>query len=268
MLKLCFSTLCCPEWGFDEIFASAKDLGYKGVEIRGVKEEIYAPKIAEFSDENLQKTIQKLKSLNIEIPVLTSGADFSDKKNINKHYKEAQDYIKLASALGVKYVRVLADKELMPTFAVDVNFIADNLKKICKEAALSGVSILIETNGYFSNSKNLLDLIKKVKEKNLFVIWDVHHPYRFMKENIADTYNVLKKYIKHVHIKDSHFKNNKIKYELIGDGDVPVKSVVKLLDENKFKGFVSLEWVRRWSKDLAEAGIVLPQYIYTVKAYL
>ena len=44
-MKIAFSTLGCPGWSWDEIFATAKDMGLYGIEIRGVGNEMFAPKI-------------------------------------------------------------------------------------------------------------------------------------------------------------------------------------------------------------------------------
>ena len=35
-MKLSLSTLGCPGWSWNEIFATAKDLGMNGIEVRGV----------------------------------------------------------------------------------------------------------------------------------------------------------------------------------------------------------------------------------------
>ena len=50
-MKLSFSTLGCPEWSWNEIIATAKDMGFDGVEIRGVGKELYAPAIKEFTSD-------------------------------------------------------------------------------------------------------------------------------------------------------------------------------------------------------------------------
>ena len=56
-MKLAFSTVGCPDWSFDEIFASAKDFGYDAIEIRGIGKEIYAPKLNIFSDAGIEGTM-------------------------------------------------------------------------------------------------------------------------------------------------------------------------------------------------------------------
>lgn len=42
-MKLSLSTLGCPGWSWNEIFATAKDLGMNGIEVRGVANEMFAP---------------------------------------------------------------------------------------------------------------------------------------------------------------------------------------------------------------------------------
>ena len=44
-MKLSFSTLGCPRWTLKEIVATAKDLGFGGVEIRGIGDKINALEI-------------------------------------------------------------------------------------------------------------------------------------------------------------------------------------------------------------------------------
>ena len=48
-MKLSLSTLGCPGWSWNEIFATAKDLGMNGIEVRGVANEMFAPAISVFN---------------------------------------------------------------------------------------------------------------------------------------------------------------------------------------------------------------------------
>ncbi|MBR4941104.1 MAG: sugar phosphate isomerase/epimerase, partial [Clostridia bacterium] len=42
-MKFSFSTLGCPRWTLSEILSAAKDLGYAGVELRGLGDDIFLP---------------------------------------------------------------------------------------------------------------------------------------------------------------------------------------------------------------------------------
>ena len=70
-MKLSFSTLACPDWSFREIYAAAADLGYDGIEIRGIADEIYAPKIYNFTDEKIESAKAHLEKRNLKILALT-----------------------------------------------------------------------------------------------------------------------------------------------------------------------------------------------------
>ena len=39
-MKISFSTLGCPRWSFREIMATAVDLHYQGIEVRGIGKDI------------------------------------------------------------------------------------------------------------------------------------------------------------------------------------------------------------------------------------
>lgn len=73
-MKTAFSTLGCPGWSWDEIFATAKDLGLDGIEVRGVENEMFAPSIRAFNEKHLDETRARLEKAGMEIPMLTSGA--------------------------------------------------------------------------------------------------------------------------------------------------------------------------------------------------
>jgi len=79
-MKLAFSTIGCPNWTFDEIFAAAKDLGYNAVEVRGLGHEIYVPKIKEFSDFYIDSTMQRLANAGLTVSMFTSDAVVGNEK--------------------------------------------------------------------------------------------------------------------------------------------------------------------------------------------
>ncbi len=62
-MKISFSTLACPDYSWVDIYSMAKDLGFGGIEIRGLGEDIFAVNARPFTDERLPKTLEKLRSL-------------------------------------------------------------------------------------------------------------------------------------------------------------------------------------------------------------
>lgn len=257
-MKVCFSTLGCPEWSFQEIISVASDLGYDGIEIRGIQRELYAPDIEYFStSEQVNATRANLKRLSLKIPCLTSSCDLNAQCDISK----AKAYVDTASALGTPYIRLLADTSPEPSGDISLKVIMPNLMEIASYAKDKGVTPLIETNGFFAKTKALGAMFKDLGNANVGILYDIHHPYRFFGEEPAYTIDNIGPYIKHVHIKDSVQNGKQIKYSMVGEGTLPVKETILLLEKSGFNGFYSLEWVKRWDLTLEEPGIAFAHFI-------
>jgi fatty-acyl-CoA synthase len=262
-MKTAFSTLGCPKWSFNEIFSTAKDLGFDGIEFRGVQEEIYTPKVKEFSKENIKATKQRFTAAGLKAPMFSSGAVLcSDNEGA---VTEVFDYVDLCAAFGSSYVRALADVNPFPQNKIDEDLLVKNLDRACGYAGEKKVNICIETNGVFSDSDNILRVIKKVKRENLFIIWDIHHTFRYGGETPQKTFSRIGDYVRHVHVKDSVVQNGKTVYKLTGDGDVPIKEALRQLYNADYNGFICLEWVKRWAFELTDPGIAFPSFMFYIK---
>ena len=255
-MKICFSTLGCPDWTFSEITSFASDMGFDGIEIRGIKGELYAPAIPEFSANKIEATKKKLKSLSLAIPCLTSACDLNNENDT----KAAKEYVDTAGALGVPYVRLLGDSTPDPSGDVNLKAITNNIAEIADYAKAKGVTPLIETNGFFAKTRILSALLGDIGNNNIGVLYDIHHPYRFFGESPAYTIKNIGVYIKHVHIKDSVMEGKKVSYRMLGEGTIPVKEAVRALKDSGYRGFYSLEWLKRWDLSLEYPDVAILQF--------
>lgn len=224
-MKLAFSTLGCPDWSFNEIFSTAKDLGFDGVEIRGVGNELYAPSIPQFGPEKVGKTLEKLQRL------------------------------------GVEYIRILGDDKACPSVPVKDDDVKSEIIKIAGMAEEKGVTLLLETNGVYSDTARAAALVISIGSDSVAVLWDVHHPIRYNSEPPERSFENLVGLIRYIHIKDSINESGEIKYRMMGFGDMPIKEILALLRQNGYDGYISLEWVKRWCAELEAPGVVFMQYI-------
>ena len=185
---------------------------------------------------------------------------------IEQHIEDGKEYIDVAEQMGIPYVRILADAAPEPAGDLNIDEIADSLKTLAVYAEKKGVILLVETNGFFAKTQHMLELLEKVSSPAVKVLWDVHHPYRFYHEPVAETYAALKPYIQYLHIKDSSVDaNGKVQYQMMGYGDVPIKEVVELLKADHFEGYICLEWLKRWCHHLEAPSLIFPQYISYMK---
>ena len=259
-MKISFSTIACPDYSWVDIYSMAKDLGFDGIEIRGMGDDFAAYKAMPFTEANRPKTMAKLKALNIEIPCLSSGCCLKFKEKEAETIAELTEYCKLAQQINAPYIRVLADLEAAPNGEVDDAYVAEQLKKLAPIAAQYDVTLLVETNGVYSDTHRLRALLDSVNSHKIAALWDMHHPYRFAGESPEQTVANLGELIKYVHIKDSVMENGKVVYKMMGEGDLPIQKMIEALQSIQYTGYVSLEWVKLWMPNLLDAGVVFPQY--------
>ena len=259
-MKISFSTIARPNYSWVDIYSMAKDLGFDGIEIRGMGDDFAAYKAMPFTEANRPKTMAKLKALNIEIPCLSSGCCLKFKEKEAESIAELTEYCKLAQQINAPYIRVLADLEAAPNGEVDDAYVAEQLKKLAPIAAQYDVTLLVETNGVYSDTRRLRALLDSVNSHKIAALWDMHHPYRFAGESPEQTVANLGELIKYVHIKDSVMENGKVVYKMMGEGDLPIQKMIEALQSIQYTGYVSLEWVKLWMPNLLDAGVVFPQY--------
>lgn len=267
-MKIAFSTLGCPDFDWSDIYSMAKDLGFDGIEIRGLGKDIFAVKAQPFTEAELPNTIRKLKELRLEIPCLSSGCCLKFTEKAEQNHDEIVQYIELASKLGTPYIRILADLEPQPDGEVDDEAVLAALRRLIPIAEEKGVTLLIETNGVYTDTKRLSELLANAASDAVGALWDVHHPYRFAGESPDTTVKNLGAYIKYVHVKDSVMQDGKVSYRLMGEGDLPMDGFMMALRSINYDGYISLEWVKRWANDLSDAGIVFPHFVNYMSTYI
>lgn len=267
-MKIAFSTLGCPDFSWSDIYSMAKDIGFDGIEIRGLGKDIYAVQAQPFTENELPQTIKKLAGLRLEIPCLSSGSCLKFTEREEESYKEIVEYIQLASKLGTPYVRILADKEPhLEEEEVNDETILAALHRLIPVAEEFGVTLLVETNGVYSDTARLRGLLDHIPSDAVAVLWDMHHPYRFAEESPDQTVQNLGAYIKYVHVKDSVVVDGSIQYRMMGEGDLPIEEMMLALSSINYDGYISFEWVKRWAGDLSDAGIVFPHFVNYMSRY-
>ena len=267
-MKISFSTLGCPGFDWPDIYSMAKDFGFSGIELRGLGDDIFSVHARPFREENLEKTVEQLRALRLEICCLSSGCALRYAEKAEETYHELLEYIDLAEKLSTPYIRILADRFADVHGEVDDEKIETALRRLAPHAEKAGVTLLVETNGVYADTKRLANLLAQVASDNVAALWDIHHPYRFFGETPEETVQNLGAYIKHVHTKDSVMEDGKPKYRLMGEGDLPIDSAMLALRSINYEGYISLEWVRNYDPDLSDAGIVFPHYANYMARYL
>src|SRR5947208_1961833 len=77
-----------------------------------------------------------------------------------------------------------------------------HLRQLLKVCHSTGVTLLVETHDDWTTSPQVLELIHEFTPDEVGVLWDIEHPHR-RGEAPSDTVASLRRYVRHVHVKDS-----------------------------------------------------------------
>ncbi len=262
-MKIAFSTLGCPEWSLEQLIQGALDYGYDGIELRGLQDEIYLPRAAEFRGYRLAESRKRFEDAGLEIVCLGSTAFLARTAPEERRaaLNEVRDYVALAAELQAPFVRVFAGRLRQDGREIgSESALIENMAAAAEIAAAAGVKLVLETHDDFIASEPLARVMQAVGHPAAGILWDIHHPVRFEGEPVAETWERIGRWVWHTHVKDSRAAGDGYVYTLLGGGDIPVATAIQLLARGGYRGYVSLEWEKRWHPEIAEPEVAFPQY--------
>lgn len=268
---LAFSTLGCPKWPWTKVLEQASGLGYAAIELRGIEAEMDLTKRPEFIGARLAASKKDLEALSLKISDLGASARMheADPKVRAAQMDEGRRFIDLAAQLGVPYVRVFGDRIAAgETRESTLPRVIEGLRTLGEHARGSGVGVIIESHGDFADSPSLLKILDGAAMPNVALLWDAHHTVVLGKEDPAETYKALGRYVRHTHLKDSRADGTARRYVLTGTGEVPVKKTVDVLAAAGYRGYYCFEWEKAWHPTIEEPEVAFPHYADTMRRYL
>lgn len=267
--RLSFSTLGCPRWSLQEIVAAAAENGYEGVEFRGLQGELFLPKRPEFST-SISDTVAQFADKRIKICGLGSSAALhhADAATRAKNIDEGKQFIDLAHKLSCPNVRIFPnnlpkEQDKQQT----LNLITEGLLELAKYAKDANVTVLLETHGDVVYKDDLLQVMQHAEQPNVGLIWDIFNMWSVTGEAPATVFELLKKYIRHTHIKDAVKNGEKYDYTFIGKGIVPLTEAINALKASDYSGYYSFEWEKMWHPEIQEPEDAFPDYPKAMRKY-
>ncbi len=264
-MNLAFSTLACPNWSLEQIIDAAQRNGYQGLEFRLLNGEILAA--------NLDKTTRN----RIHSQCTAAGLDIicvdtsiriatQDPEGRTAQIRDGMAYLEMAAEWGAPFIRVFGGTPEGTQKVDAINVSTECLTTLAKRGQELGVTVLLETHDAFSSSTAVMEVLCQVPEAG--ALWDTLHPYR-VGEQPAETAACLADRCYHVHVKDGRRSNGeKWDLTLLGEGDVPVPGILSTLHSRNYKGWLSVEWEKKWHPEIAEPEIAIPQHAEVLHKYL
>ena len=247
-MRLSFSTRGWNDINWDRFLDVAEEMDFSGIEVYKLigNKELYV-KGGVFNQYNIAATTRQLRDRKLSIPVFDGNYDITDPQSI----EDIRKIIDIASYMRVDYVGIGTDTE-------NEDAIKSAISELLPEAKQKRVTLLVETEGIYSDTKRLCEMLDEFADDNLAALWDLHHTYRFGKEEPKDTIRNLGAYVKHVHLCDSDDEDT---YNLIGEGSAPIKEFMDALYSIDYAGFISLEWKPEYMEELDDHEVIFPYFV-------
>ncbi len=275
-MKIAFTTLGCPDWSLNRVVETARQLHYNGVELRFIAGNMDLLNVPELTMKRAE-TLESFHTAHVEICCLDSSVRFDDPSAPTRaaQLQIGKQFIELAQALGVPFVRVFGDKFSKADSPAQVmDWVVDGLQRLAAHAEGKGVTVLLESHGDFSRADLLCEVMQRVSvvggAPQVGILWDVHHPWRFHGESPQQTVATIGRWIRHTHWKDSvrTHDDRGYRYVLFGQGELPARALVSALRSIQYDGWLSLEWEKKWHPTIEEPEVAFPQFIQTMRALL
>jgi sugar phosphate isomerase/epimerase len=277
MPKLAFSTLGCPHWSLDTIIRTASALGFRGIEVRGLQDDLDVTSRPEFTTE-AGRYRRQLQDDGLQIVCFSSSVMLSRPaaEAMDGSLDEVRRYAELCGAFDAPFIRVFGGSLGSIPRAEALGSAVARLQEMAEIVKHTQVRILVETHDDWMRADDMKALLTAtashaVAAPAIGMLWDVNHPFMFLGEPPATTWEASKAWIHHTHWKDSK-RDPGARHGfvpcLMGHGDVPHREIHAVLHGGKYEGYYSLEWEKRWHPEIAGPEVAFPQFAEYMKQFV
>lgn len=262
-MRFSFMSFSTPELDFAQALEAAKRYGYDGFEPRlesghahGVEIGISAAQIRDFR--------QAAEDSGVAVCCLATGCKFADPAAASVMREKALRAVELASALGCPAIRVFGGA-IPDGGAREKSFdsIVATLLEIAGPAQAAGVTVCMETHDAWCDPFAVADIMKAVDKPSVAVNWDIMHPVLRAGYPVAIAFDILRPWIRHVHLHDGRMDAGKLTLLPVGEGDIDHAAALRLLKADGYGGYASGEWIN-WEPWQTH----LPRELKTLKSLL
>jgi len=243
-MKYAFMTFSCPELTFDQVLDAASRFEYDGVELR--IDSKHAHGIEPESDAATRSRARNAAAdAGVAIACVATSCRFADPAEAERHVARAHEAIDLAGDLGAPVIRVFGGQ-----FPDDmsreeaVRQVAAALRELAPHAAARGVTLCLETHDAWCDPRHVAAVMEAATHPNIAVNWDILHPVRTGAATIDESFEILRPYIRHLHVHDGVVdENGRFHLRPIGQGIVDHGRALERLFEIEYDGYISGEWI-------------------------
>ena len=261
-MKYSFMSFSCPDADIDKLLAIANMYGYNGIEPRisaGHKHGIEPGADKKY----LREVRKKAEESQVAICCIAASCSFADAESWHENIDAAKRTIELAAETGAQVIRVFGGG-ISSEFerAKSFDLIVEALEELSEAASSAKVNVCLETHDSWCDPHVVADIMEQVDRPFMAVNWDIMHPVLQKFATVDKSFEILKQWIRHVHVHDGVFTDGKLEFKAIGEGAVNHEAAVRLLKSAGYDGYISGEWIS-WEP----YEICLPREIKKLKSF-
>ncbi|MGB9717770.1 MAG: sugar phosphate isomerase/epimerase family protein [Thermoproteota archaeon] len=243
----------------DEVREFARSFNIDAIEIRTILDKGF-PEI--LGEKNVLKSFLQDNGLKVcAIASPTFKCDIDSSEEYEKHLEIFRSALELAGHLDTRLVRAFTFWR-KGRYEDYKQTIIEKFGKIVEIAEEQGVTIIVENepSTFVGNGRKLADFLNSLGARSVKALWDPGN--ELMDEEGEDPYptgfDYVKKFIRHVHVKDGVREGSETRFLKVGDGQAKIGENLRALKEMEYEGYVSLETHWRVMKSLGEPMLRTP----------
>jgi len=222
----------------------ACDWGIRHLEIR----ELFGKRVPDDDPAARRTLLELLESYEVNVAAITPGlfkVPLSDKKAIDQHFSlRLPRSIEFAKSVGTNIIITFTPIAEGPHDERAIEGFEGLLGRSVDIAEREHITLALENEPicFAATGSATLKFARTVNREGLRVNWDPCNAY-FVGEDIIDGYRCVRPLVSHVHLKDcvTDKRTGAKRYVAIGSGELGLAQQLKLLKEDGYGGYVTIE---------------------------
>jgi sugar phosphate isomerase/epimerase len=230
------------ETAFEKIFSMATAAGIHNFELRMVEAKRF-PVVDPAAWERLKRLAERY---DIRFSAVSPGIFRAPLRSdlIPHHANEVLEMsLTLAERLGVRTLIIFGVQRAETDTASDFDRVVGLIRAVVGRAAERGFDVQLENmpGTWADTAANTLAILQAVDHPALGCVWDTGNFYEAEETHFAAGYELLRPYIRNVHLKDGRVVDGTMVWQRFGEGVTDVAGQLALLAAEGYDGTLTVE---------------------------
>lgn len=274
-MRISFTTLGCPQWDLDTICRRGREMGYDGVDFRGLLDTLDITTLPAFTTD-IAQTKRRLDDAGLAVSGIASSIAVCDTNRRDQFLDEAARTIDVARGLDCQNIRVFGGGDIEAGGREAAAAAGrQTMQAILDLDGARELFWLFETHDHWTKAADCRLLLDGITDPAFGALWDVGHTARVGGESPADSLAALGDRVRHVHIKDALHEpdhpeamDDGWRYVAPGTGQLPLAEAIQRLARAGLDPWLMFEHEKRWHPELPDPDQAFPQYAQWARATL